>query len=234
MARQVTHRALDGTRIRLASDHGLDLRRPYTSVGKVAVGGRLHEVTGGSVASGRAWARDLGADGFAEEYRLRGGRLRICRATVRDHHAGLAEQVLGAVWEGRRHAAYTHLYHARAADAVALFERLRPVERSEGVVLDLGEPRRAAFAEPPELVKEVPGVGLLEITTLTRQSARRLPPWPGARTAAGELFQDIIEGQGVYFVLATASLLVTVLPDERERLQDVPGRVAGLSVEAVA
>ncbi|RAY11613.1 hypothetical protein DPM19_28695 [Actinomadura craniellae] len=222
------HRTLDGTRISLAG--ALDLGRPYTCVARIAAAGRMHEVHGGARGSALAWAADLGVRSFDEEFRVRDGRLRIGRTTVRDSRAGLAEQVLAAVWEGREHAAFTHLYHARAADAVALFDLLRPAEHTDGVTLSPA--RRAALAEPAALVKEVPEVGLLEISPLTERTARQLPPWPGARLASGELFRDEVEDQGVYFVLATDTALVTVLPPDEEHAAEVPDRLAGLNVEA--
>lgn len=139
--------------------------------------------------------------------------------------------MLAAIWEGRRHAVFTHLYHGRPADAVAFFHGLRLTEHPDGVVA-VARGRAVRRTEPADLVKEVPELGLLEVTALTTTTRRRLPAWRGARVAGGELFRDEIEGQGRYFLLATTSLLVTVLPDE-EWVQEVPRRLAGLAVEAV-
>jgi hypothetical protein len=227
MASRVVHRTLDGKRIHLSGE--LDLSRPYTSVARISLDGRLHEITSGERGAAHAWATDLGVTRFDDEFAVQGGRLRIGHSTLRDAHAGLRERVLAAVWEGRRYAVFTHLYHARAADAVGLFNALTLTEHAEGVAFT--PRRRAALAEPAELVKEVPGLGLLEITTLTKQTARRLPPWPGARVASGELFKDTLEDQGVFFLLATPSTLVTVLPVDENRIREVPGRLARLTAE---
>jgi hypothetical protein len=228
LRRQVTHRSLDGIRVRLSGPH--DLSRPYTSVAKIAAAGRLHEISSGTVADARAWADDVGVERFDQEFRIQGGRLRVGRTRTVDHDAGVADPVLIAVWEGRRHAVFTHLYHGRPADAVAFFGTLRLTEHDDGMV---AVPRgRAIRPEPAELVKEVPGLGLLEITALTGQTKRRLPAWQGAKVAGGELFQDTIEGQGPYFLLATKALLVTVLPEE-ERVREALGELQGLAVEAV-
>ena len=224
----VTHRSLDGVRVRLGGPHELD--RPCTSVARIADSGRLHEINGGTRDAARSWAADIGVGRFVEEFRIHDGRLRVGRTETADPATGRREPVLAAVWEGRRHAVFTHLYHARPADAVAFFGTLRLAEHEDGVV---AVPRgRARRIEPAELVKEVPGIGLLEVTVLNAQTRRRLPPWPGARVADGELFQDSVEGQGAYFLLALKSLLVTVLP-ERDQARDVPRRLAGLAVEAV-
>lgn len=226
--RKVTHRSLDGVRVRLTGAH--DLGRPCTSVARIAERGRLHEISSGTRADALAWAEDIGVGRFEQEFRIQGGRLRVGRTATRDRDTGHSDPVLAAVWEGRRHAVFTHLYHGRPADAVAFFDTVRLTEHEDGIT---AVPRgRARRPEPAEMVKEVPGLGLLEITALNAQTRRRLPKWRGASIAGGELFQDTVEGQGPYFLLALRSLLVTVLPEE-DRVREVPGRLAGLTVEAV-
>jgi hypothetical protein len=90
-----------------------------------------------------------------------------------------------------------------------------------------GGPR---LTEPAEIVKEVPGLGLLEVTVLDRDSTRWLPPWRGTRLPGGELFRDSQEDEGTYFVLATGTAMVTVLPLERPPRR-VPAALGGLTVE---
>jgi hypothetical protein len=227
MNTQVIHRALDGTRIHLSG--ALDLSRPYTSVARVAAGGRLHELTSGETATGRAWAQDLGVTAFTDEFALQGGRLRIGHSTRKDAQSGLTERLLAAVWEGSRYSVFTHLYHARTSDAVALFNSLALTEHDDGIVIVPA--KGGAITEPAEVVKEVPGLGLLEITSLTRQTAARLPSWPGAKVAGGEIFKDTLDDQGIFFLLATASTIVTVLPLDDAQVASVPARLAGLTVE---
>lgn len=228
MRRQVTHRSLDGTRVRLTGSH--DLRRPWTSVAKVAVGPRLHELSSGTREDAHAWADDIGVDRFTQEFRVQGGRLRVGETTTRDPETGLRDPVMAVVWEGKHHAVYTHLYHGRPADAVALFQTVKVAEHDDGIVAT--PQRRAAFPEPADLVKEVPGLGLLEIKALTARTRRVLPPWRGAKVAGGELFQDTVEGQGPYFLLALRSLLVTVLPEE-DLVRETPRTLTTLAIEAV-
>ncbi|TDD36984.1 hypothetical protein E1287_09655 [Actinomadura sp. KC06] len=227
--REIVHRSLDGVRVRLSGPH--DLGRPWTSVAVIADGGRLHEISSGTRRAALAWADDIGVERFDEEFRVQDGRLRVGRAAAaHDSGPGVSETVLAAAWEGRRHAVFTHLYHARPADAVAFFDSIRLTEHADGVIaVPHGRARRPA---PAELVKEVPGLGLLEIRPLNRQTRRRLPSWRGASVAGGELFRDSVDGQGTYFMLALKSLLVTVLPEEDE-VREVPRRLAGLAVEAV-
>lgn len=235
MRRQVVvHRSLDGVRVRLSGRH--DLGGPVTSVARIAVAGRLHEISSGARADALAWAEDIGVRRLDQEFRIHGGRLRTGRAVSVAPGTGVREPVLAAIWEGRRHAVFTHLYHARPADAVAFFGALRLTEHDDGITVGHGAdaPSRSASAlTETALVKEVPGLGLLEISALDARSRRLLPPWRGAAVAGGELFQDTVPGQGPYFLLALRSLLVTVLPEEG-LAERVPERLSGLAIEAVA
>ncbi|MBX6767725.1 MAG: hypothetical protein IRY90_11330, partial [Actinomadura rubrobrunea] len=123
MRRQVgVHRSLDGVRVRLSGRH--DLGRPVTSVARIAVAGRLHEISSGARADALAWAEDIGVRRLDQEFRIHGGRLRTGRTFSVAPGTGVREPVLAAIWEGRRHAVFTHLYHARPADAVAFFGAL--------------------------------------------------------------------------------------------------------------
>lgn len=231
MGHQVIHRSLDGTRVRLRSgDH--DLGRPFTSVTRITAGGRLHEMSSGTRADAMAWAEDIGVPRFEQEFRVQGGKLRVGHAApVRDPDTGQRDVALAAVWEGRRFAIFTHIYGGRPADAVAFLAGLRLTEHDDGVSVAPAA-RHVAMPEPAELVKEVPGLGLLEITSLTSETRKRLPGWRGASVAGGELFQDTVDGQGPYFLLALSRLLVTVLPEE-DQVRHVPGRLSSLSVETV-
>jgi hypothetical protein len=237
-ARRVVHRALDGSLITLTGP--LDLSRPYSSVMRLAFVRRLHELTAVERRFGEDWARSLGVPRLTEEFRLQGGRLRVGEALVRDeslrdfpqqHRRKVAERVMAAVWEGRRHSVCAHFYHAEPADAIRLFDALRITEHPEGIALTPRRGKGATVTETPSLAKDVPGVGLLEITPLNRETARRLPGWSGTRLPTGELFRDAHGDGGVYFVMATPTALVTVLPDEEE-IRRAPARLGALRVQA--
>jgi hypothetical protein len=243
MVRRAVYRALDGHRIMLSGE--LDLSRPWTSVARYVIGGRLHELTSGNHRFAASWARDLGVS-WDEEYRLPGGRLRVGSARGdRDGTTGLREPLLAATWYGRRHALVAHLYDARPADALRLFAALLVREYADGLAViptfqedasgggasgrrgirrgvrrgarergagDRAAARPVELAEPAQVVKDVPDLGLLEISTLDDRSRRRFPPWRGARVPGGELFRDTHDEEGVFFVLTTGTAMVTILP----------------------
>jgi hypothetical protein len=231
MGHGVVHRALDGYRFHISGN--LDLSLPFTSVTRYVVDGRLYELTSGDHHAAAAWATDLGIHHFDDEFAVQGGRLRTTRIAHYDERVGLEDHLLAVMWQGRNYSMFIPMYGARAADAVRLFHLLRVTEHADGVTVASRDAKRAGIAEPADVAKEVPGVGLLEITALTRTTARRLPAWSGARVSGGELFRDTLDDDTTYFLLATSSAMVTVLPHETRQAVTVASRVGGLRVETV-
>lgn len=227
----VVHRSLDGYRFQISG--GLDLREPFTSVGRYAVDGGLYELTSGGHSVATGWTRDLGVSRFDDEFSLPNGRLRTVRVTDYDKRSGLEDQLLAVVWEGKRFSLFVPMYNAKPADAVHLFQLLGVTEHTDGLTVASRNPKRAGIAEPAEMVKEVPDLGLLQMTALNKTTARRLPSWRGAKLPHGELFRDTLDDDSTYFVLATPSAMVTVLPHE-DVSSKVPARLSALKVETVA
>jgi hypothetical protein len=227
----VVHRALDGYRFQLSG--AVDLSRPFTSVARYAVDGRLYELAAGRHDIAEGWTGDLGVRGFDDEFSLRNGRLRTARVIDHDRRAGLEDHLLAVVWQGRRHSLFIPMYNAKPADAVRVFQLLGVTEHDDGLTVASLNPRRAGIAAPAHLAKEIPDIGLLEMTALTKTTARRLPSWRGARLPHGELFRDTLDDDSTYFLLATRSTMVTVLPHDGETAK-VPARIGALKVETVA
>ncbi|MDN3355027.1 hypothetical protein [Actinomadura sp. DC4] len=231
MAKSVVHRALDGYRFHISGD--LDLTHPFSSVARYAVDGRLYELTSGVHDVAGGWAGDLGIRKFDDEFSLPHGRLRTTRVTDYDKRSGLEDQLLAVVWQGKRYSLFVPMYNAKPADAVRVFQLLGVTEHDDGLTVASRNPRRAGLAEPSELAKEVPGIGLLEMTALNKTTARRLPSWHGARLPHGELFRDTLDDDSTYFLLATPTAMVTVLPHEGEAPK-VASRLGALKVETVS
>lgn len=238
LAGAVAHRSLDGTQITLSGD--LDFSQPFTSVVRVSIDNRLHEFTAGALIAGEAWARELGVPKLTEEFRMHGGRLRIGAADVVDHSIqganggrGFVERLTAAVWEGTGYSLFTHLYNAKARDALRVFDAVRITEHADGIVI-APQPDRASFTESAVVAKEVPGLGLLDISPLSKQSARRLPWWSGTRLPSGELYRDSLPNNQTYFVYVTATTVVTVLPLDRSALGELPSRLGELTVDAAS
>ncbi|GLY25098.1 hypothetical protein [Micromonospora sp. NBRC 101691] len=225
----VTHRAVDGVRFLL--DGSLDLSAPSTSVADVTINGRLHEFTAGTVGLADDVVRALGVDRFDEELSYQGGRLWTARTKPYDPQIRLTEDRLVAVWRGRRHSFFTEIYGATTAHLLGVLRTLRIEEHDDGLTLRPVPKGGAEFAAPATVLKEVPGLGLLELTTLTRERAERLPSWQGLRTRAGELYRDTLSDGKPYFVLATADTWLSVVPLGDTDLEQVPTLVDRLHVQ---
>jgi hypothetical protein len=230
-AKSVVHRALDGYRFQLSGD--LDLSLPFTSVARYAVDSRLYELASGGHEVAKGWTNDLGVRRFDEEFSLKNGKLRTAHVTEYDKRSGVEDQLLAVVWEGRAVSMFVPMYNAKPADAVHVFQLLAVSEHADGLTVAPTNPKRAGIAEPAHLAKEIPGLGLLEVTALTKTTARRLPGWSGAKLPHGELFRDTLDDDSTYFVLATPSAVVTVLPQDGGAAA-VPARIGDLKVETVA
>lgn len=204
----VVHRALDGRRYELSGV--LDLGRPSTSAVEVLVGGRRHELVAGTSGLGDEVATALGVTRFDEEFRFAEGTLIVGRTRRAEPGSRITEDLLLAVWRGRRHCLVSHFYDTSTATAVELLHTLGIAEYEDGVAV---RPRSGSeLAAPAAVVKEIPTLGLLELTVPEAPQATRLPAWKGARTRSGELFSDRLSNGEPYFVLAGADTWTTVLP----------------------
>lgn len=222
----ITHRALDGWRLRLSGQ--LDLTRPGTSVAGVVVRGHLHEISSGPIGIGDEVAKASGVREFDEQLSYQGGTLRIGRVIHYDAGVRLTEELLVAVWQGRRHCLVLQLYRASTADVLGLLRALEISEYDDGIVLRPGPD--AEFADPATVIKQVPGLGLLEVGPPTGQ---KLPAWKGASTRAGELFRDSLSNGEPYFVLAGTGTWATVVPLADTVVADIPALADRLALEAV-
>jgi hypothetical protein len=221
---------MDGRRFRLSGP--LDLSKPFTSVAELTIAGRQHEFTAGSVELADELARELGVGDFDEELSYQGGALLTARATSYDAQIRLSEDRLVAAWRGRRYCMVTQLYGGSTADLLAMLRTLRIVEHDDGLVVRPNAGAGSKFTAPATVIKQVPGLGLLDMTSLTAERARELPSWRGLPTRAGELFRDTLSDGQPYFVLAAAETWVTLLPLADTALNQVPNLVNRLHVQS--
>lgn len=209
-ATRVVHRALDGRRYEFSGE--VDLGLPVTSSVEVTVRGRRYELVAGAAGLGDEVATALGIPEFAEQLRFAGGTLLVGHARRAEPGSRIVEDLLLAVWRGRRYCLVSHFYGASTADAVGMLRTLGLTEHDDGVAVRPRADAGSAFATPAALVKEVPSLGLLEVTIPAAPQATKLPSWEGARTRSGELFADTLANGDPYYVLAGAGFRATVLP----------------------
>ncbi|MFB6954319.1 hypothetical protein ACFCXP_32220 [Streptomyces niveus] len=223
----VSHRALDGGTYHLEGD--LDLESPCTSAVEVMVGGRLVEFTAGPVSLGDDVAASLGLESPESELTFQKGTLRVFQSVEREPRSGLVERPSLVVWGGRRHALVTRLYGLSVAEVLGLLRAVRIAETEHGLTLQPDRSAGSAFARPATVIKEVPGLGLLELSRRTKEHTAQLPPWKGVRVASGELFRDTLSDGSPFFVLSSTEIWATLVPltsTQVERVPELVGRLA--------
>jgi hypothetical protein len=205
------HRALDGAEVTFQSLLPLD--RPFTSVVNVRMGQHLQEFTAGARSLGRAVAADHGIAQFDETYSFQGGRLSLGEVDTYDPRLKLAAKFRSAVWEGERFSIHTHMYDQRSSDLIRILKRFIFVEDETGIAIQPKDRGRTPFDDSASVLKEIPGLGLLEVTGRTAGTSVGLPAWRGTRTAGGELFRDKADNRQDYFVLVSPEMKATIVPD---------------------
>jgi hypothetical protein len=227
----VVHRALDGTTFKVhAVQAPLDFSRPFTSIAEAVVGGRLFEFTAGVPALAGDLLEAFGARSFDEELHYRGGTLRLATRRTYDPRNHLVESPTLVTWQGEQHSLVTHVY---GMDTASILAALRPVgidETGDGIALALGE--GAHFALPAFVVKEVPGLGLLEISAPGKRSLTRRPSGQSVVLPSGELFWDKLTNGNPYAILVGDGVHTTVLPLSGSDLKRLPNLVGGLQISA--
>ncbi|MFJ8886781.1 hypothetical protein ACIRJR_25710 [Streptomyces sp. NPDC102402] len=224
----VTHRALDGGTYHL--EGSIDLQAPCTSAVEVVAGGRLVEFTSGPASLGDDVAASLGIASAESELTFQKGTLRIFRSVEREPRSGLVERPSLVVWRGERHSLVTRLYGLGLAAVLGLLRSVRVAESEYGLTLQPDPSAGSAFARPATVIKEVPGLGLLELSRRTKEHTAQLPPWKGVAVASGELFRDTLSDGSPFFVLSSTEIWATLVPLASTPVERVPELVGRLTL----
>jgi hypothetical protein len=227
----VAHRALDGVSYRMEGE-GLDLRAAFTSAVELLVDGHLFEFTAGPAGLADGMAAPLGIDTFDTELAFQGGTLRTATTREYDPQAQLVENPTLVVWQGRQHSLVTRLYRSATEDVLALLRALRITEHDDGLALAPAPGADCRFAGPAAVIKEVPGLGLVEMSRRTKERTAQLPPWQGSEVPAGELYRDSLSDGRPFFVLSGSRLWATVVPLADTAVDKVPDLLARCTLRA--
>lgn len=205
MTATAAHAGIDGSVVTIEAG-ALDAGMQASSVAVFTIDGRWQEFTASYLDFGAEVADDLGVR-LAESYRFQGGTLRLGSTMVRfpatETTAAQTDLLHLGVWEGRDFSVHTHLYNGAAHDLIQIFERFHIIEQPLGIRLVPTQPQRTPLAKEPMVLREVPDVGLLQITPLTPRVARTVPKWRGTQLAGGELYRGQRPGD-LHFVLVGA------------------------------
>jgi len=146
-----------------------------------------------------------------EEYSLKGGQLRVGEIELPAVTGGTYQLTVGA-WEGSSGCLHTSIVGSNRALLVEVFDTVRFSETSRGLAIDspvVAQPRA------PEVIKQVPEMGILRIRPAIPSELERVPKSRGFITNHGELFRLSQDSQDLLFVSASTVVDVKLLPQNQ-------------------
>jgi hypothetical protein len=144
---------------------------------------------------------------WTEEYSVKGGRLRVAEVNLPTATGGKRNLTVGA-WEGRRGCLTTSLTGSERDRLVEIFDTLQFSERDKGIAINSPVTPRP---REPEVLKEIPGLGVLNIRPAIPSTLERVPRSKGRVTNHGELFRFRKSGDALLFVSPSAVVRIDPL-----------------------
>jgi hypothetical protein len=160
-----------------------------------------------------------------EEYHLKNGTLRLAEVRVPTATEGTRELTVGA-WEGEAGCLSTSLPGRERNRLVEMFDNLQFSPRRGGLAIDspvMAQPRA------PEVIKEIPHVGILSVRPAVASELERVPKARGFVTDSGELFR--LRQASDALLLVTRSTVVSINPVQRGEGRDLFAVARTLRVE---
>lgn len=225
------HLAIDGSVVAIEAD--ADVRTGATATGWAIVPSlmRTHPFTispaghSGVIEDAVRGGTGEVAIGEVADYSVKGGRLRIVEVTLPTATGGERTLTVGA-WEGARGCLTTSLVGSQTERLVEIFDTLAFTERSRGLAID--SPVTARPREP-EVITEVPELGVLGIQPAISSVLDRIPRARGHRTSHGELFR--IRATSNALTLVTSSAVTKIQPLDEGSPDELVGLAESLQVE---
>lgn len=164
---------------------------------------------------------DLGSE---EELSLKGGTLRVGEVEI--PREGGRRRLTVAAWEGRSGCLTTSLTGAERDRLVEAFDTLQFTDSDRGLAIDSPI---VLWPRPPELIQEVPDLGVMAIRPAVASELEHIPRAEGRRTRGGELFR--VRSDSHAMLLLGRSAVVRIQPRAAGDLERVSEVVEGLRVE---
>ena len=159
------------------------------------------------------------------EFSLKDGTLHIAEAEVPTATGGRRSFTVAA-WEGRTGTLVTSMSGSQRIALAEVFDTLQFSESAGGLAIDspvVAQPRT------PQVVKEIPGLGILSIRPAIASELDRVPRSRGFAADQGELFRVRESSDALLFVSDSAVVNITPLPDvERGEMMST---ATGLAIE---
>ncbi len=228
---QAQHVAIDGSVVSVESDLE-EGGGPVTGAGWAVVPSmmRAHPFTVYPAGHSRVMERAV-RENFPdvemedeEELSLKDGQLRV--GTVVTPRDGGPYRMTVAAWEGRHGCMTTSVSGGKHSTLIEAFDTLQFSDTERGIAIDspiVAQPR------PPELIQEIPGLGILAVRPAVSSELERVPRNEGRRTRHGEVFRIREESRALLFLGRDAVARIQPKGDaDEERLAEA---VESLSVE---
>lgn len=213
------HLAIDGAVVSLEADADLSLGTTATGWCMVPSLMKAHPFASYPAGYSAVMERSVRANRTdvefqsTEDYELKGGSLRVAQVAVPKESDATKRVTIGA-WEGRTSCLVTSLRDAKPETLVEVFDSLDFEETTRG--LTIKSPLLPRF-RAPEVIKEVPGVGIVNVRPATSLEFDSVPKTRGAPTRHGELFRLRASADAVMLVAETAIVRIQPLPDGDRR-----------------
>jgi hypothetical protein len=204
---RVEHRAIDGALISIEAE--ADLSAPATAAGWAIVPSlmRSHPFVIYPPGHTSMIEQTVKSDfrhvevRSREEYTVKGGTLHVAQVEIPTATKRTRTLTVGG-WEGRTACLTTTLVGTEIKRLVEVFETLRFSETARGLeVLSPVVPR----PRPPEVFKEIRGVGILAIRPAIASELERVPRSRGFQTEHGELFR-FRQGSGALMFVSRSAI----------------------------
>jgi len=204
---RVEHLAIDGSVVAIEAD--ADVSSGATAAGWAIVPSlmRAHPFTISPAGHSARVERHVRAQfgntiriSQTQEFSLKNGKLRVAQVDMPTPAGGTRSLVVGG-WEGSTGCLSTSLARASVAQLVEAFDTLAFSESRQGVFIDspvVTQPR------PPELIKEIPRLGVLSIRPAIAAELERVPKARGFLIQNGELFRHHAASSSLLFVSKTS------------------------------
>lgn len=219
---RVEHVSIDGSVVSIDAD--ADLQAGATATGWVIVPSlrQAHPFTvspPGHSAIVEETVRENAADleiGPIEDYSTKGGQLRITEVRMPTATGDFRTLTVGA-WESENGCLSTSLVGSQTDRLVEVFDTVNFSARRGGLAFDSPVTTRP---REPAIVKNVPGVGVLDVKPAIASVLEHVPRQRGHATTGGELFRYRESSNALMLVTDSAVVALTPTPeaDGRELL----------------
>ena len=164
-----------------------------------------------------------------EEFSVKNGRLRVAEVEVPTPTKAMRQLTVGA-WEGGSSCLTSSFVGLDKSRLVRVFETLQFRETGSGLVIDspvLPTPR------PPEVIKEIAGLGVVAIRPAISRELQRVPKARGLATQSGELFRFRPGSRALMLVTRSAVVVITPVPGSAPRDEAQAGEAAMRILESL-